>query len=182
MEPQANSQDPGPNALRVAQSPEQSLELLRLNLDRFGFGVVGMNNHMGSLLTAREDKMRLVMEELRKRRMMFLDSHTTRASVGAKVAERYGLPFTINDLFLDNVLKDEEIWRQLDEVEVIARRNGSAVAIGHPYAETVRVVRKWIKRAEARGFVLVPVTTVVEYQMRQRAARDLRSAAITENN
>jgi uncharacterized protein len=170
MEPQARSQDPGPNFLGMTQSAQEIRERLRWNLDKFDFGIVGINNHMGSRFTSSGPGMGVVMAELLKRQMLFLDSRTTRDSVGAQMAAEFGLPYAVNDLFLDNEVSAEGVLRRLDELEARARRKGSAIAIGHPHRETVEALRSWIPRVQKRGFVLVPLSAVVKHQMARRAA------------
>jgi polysaccharide deacetylase 2 family uncharacterized protein YibQ len=170
MEPQARSQDPGPNYLGMSQSAQEIRERLRWNLDKFDFGIVGINNHMGSRFTSSGPGMGVVMAELLKRQMLFLDSRTTRDSVGAQMAAEFGLPYAVNDLFLDNEVNAEGVKRRLEELEMRARRKGSAIAIGHPHLETVEALRAWIPSVQKRGFVLVPLSAVVKHQMARRSA------------
>ena len=170
MEPQARAQDPGPNYLGMTQSAQEIRARLRWNLDKFDFGIVGINNHMGSRFTSSGPGMGVVMAELLKRQMLFLDSRTTRDSVGGQMAAEFGLPYAVNDLFLDNEVSAEGVTRRLAELEARARRKGSAIAIGHPHLETVEALRAWIPRAEKSGFLLVPLSAVVKHQMARRAA------------
>jgi polysaccharide deacetylase 2 family uncharacterized protein YibQ len=65
------------------------------------------------------------------------------------------------DVFLDNDLDLASIRRQLALTERIARRRGSAVAIGHPHDATIEALRGWLPSLERRGFVLVPISSIV---------------------
>ena len=85
MEPIDRTQNPGPHALLVAMSPDEILAQLRWGLDRFT-GFVGVNNHMGSKFTADARAMAVVMAELRRRGLIFLDSKTTAMSAGMREA------------------------------------------------------------------------------------------------
>jgi hypothetical protein len=136
---------------------------LRAQLLSFG-GFVGINNHMGSLLTAERGPMALLMAELRARGLLFLDSRTTAQSVAAHEARRAGVAHAVRDVFLDNDTNLEAIRRQLALTEQIARRRGSAVAIGHPHHATIEALRGWLPTLEQRGFVLVPISTIVARQ------------------
>ncbi len=175
MEPLDVGYDPGPNYLGESMSATEIQKRLRRHLDLFDFGIVGINNHMGSRFTRNEPGMMLVMNELLKRRMMFLDSRTIAKTVGAKKAAEYGIPYTIRDVFLDHMgspearLEISEIKEQLRRTEVIARRNGAAIAIGHPHAETIEALREWLPGVKRRGFAIVPVTAIVRYQSALRA-------------
>jgi polysaccharide deacetylase 2 family uncharacterized protein YibQ len=151
---------PGPNALLSALSPTEMLSRLRAQLRSFP-DFVGVNNHMGSLLTADHAEMALVMAELRARELLFLDSRTTAKSVATTEAQRLGVPHAERDVFLDNELGLDYVRRQLVQTEQLARRQGYAVAIGHPHDVTIEALRGWLPSLEERGFALVPISAVV---------------------
>lgn len=154
---------PGPDALLASLGPEQFTERLRNSLDRFS-GFVGLNNHMGSRLTADREHMALVMAELRRRDLLFLDSKTTARSVASDEAARQGVPSAERNVFLDNKIEKEHVELQLARTEQIARQRGVAVAIGHPHDVTISALREWLPTLEQRGFALVPVSTIVAQQ------------------
>ncbi len=165
MEPRDLRWDPGPNALLVGL-PEDELERrLEWALGRFD-GYVGINNHMGSRFTTSLLGMAQVMAALKSRGLLFLDSLTAGSSVGVNLARRLGVPHAGRDIFIDNTPEDERsIWSQLRKLERVARRRGEAIGIAHPHDKTLDVLRQWIPEASRRGFVLVPLTTVVERAM-----------------
>ena len=159
MEP-IGSDWPGPDALTTKLDRQEFLTRLEKNLNRFK-GFVGINNHMGSKLTANDSRMDVVMRELRKRDVLFLDSKTSPRSVAGETAGRNGVPNTTRDVFLDHVIDPGAIKRQLALTEKIARQSGSAVAIGHPHNTTIQALRDWLPSLEARGFALAPISAVV---------------------
>jgi polysaccharide deacetylase 2 family uncharacterized protein YibQ len=151
---------PGPGALISSLDDQEMLHRLRTQLQSFD-GFVGINNHMGSLLTADRRRMAMVMAELRRDGLLFLDSRTSGASVAAAEAHRLGVPHATRDVFLDNDIDAPHIERRLAEVERIARRHDMAVAIGHPHNATIAALRRWLPTLEAKGFALVPISTIV---------------------
>ncbi len=159
MEP-IGTDRPGPDALTTKIDQTEFTARLIKNLGRFE-GFVGVNNHMGSKLTADSLRMEVVMQELRKRDVLFLDSITSSRSVAGETAGRNGVPNTTRDIFLDNVNELDAIKRQLARVESVASEIGSAVAIGHPYDATIQALRDWLPNLEARGFALAPISAVV---------------------
>jgi hypothetical protein len=112
--------------------------------------------------------MALVIAELGARGLLFLDSRTTAQSVAADEARRAGVAHASRDVFLDNDVDIDAIRRQLALVEQIARRRGSAVAIGHPHDATIEALRSWLPSLEQRGFVLVPISSVVAHARKPR--------------
>jgi uncharacterized protein len=163
MEAVDRREDPGPHALYTSLSREEILDRLRWGLDRFD-GYVGINNHMGSKFTADRSAMSPVIEELRARGLVFLDSRTTARSVGFGLAAADGVPHAARDVFLDDDLAPAAISRQLAEVEEVARRRGSAIAIGHAHDTTLAALRVWLPSLAGKGLVLVPVSAVVRHR------------------
>lgn len=166
MEPQGDA-DPGPHALREDMTGAQFMKALEWNLDRFG-GYAGVNNHMGSRLTADIASMKTLIGYLHHRDLFFLDSVTTPDTAARRAARELGVEVYARDVFLDAEAGSEEaVKAQLDLAERIARETGYVVAIGHPRKETLDVLGPWLTSAPARGFDLVPAS----------ALKDIRKAA-----
>lgn len=159
MEPMSDSADPGPNALLTGLSDQEIKDRLAWGLDRFD-GYVGVNNHMGSRFTSDAEGMELVLGELDRRGLIFLDSLTVASSVGAEVAAEFDIPFVTRDVFLDNEQDEAAIARTLQVLEEKARANGTAIGIGHPYDETIAALRQWLPTLEEKGIALVPVSAI----------------------
>ena len=161
MAPQSNTEDPGPHALLPESPASEIRDRLGWALSRFA-GFVGVNNHMGSRFTRDEVAMTTVLQELKNRGLAFLDSRTTDASVGGRVAEQIGMAFAVRDVFLDHEINAAEIRKQLGRLEEIALRRGSAIAIGHPHKTTLDVLEAWLPTLAERGLVLVPVSAIIK--------------------
>jgi polysaccharide deacetylase 2 family uncharacterized protein YibQ len=163
MEPINRDADPGKNALLTSLSREEILRRLQWDLAQFQ-GYVGINNHMGSRFTQDAEGMQVVLGELKARGLLFLDSRTIASSVGDSLAARLGLTHLKRDVFLDNVIDEADIRKALARAEAVAKKQGFAIAIGHPHPDTVAALRQWIPEAKAKGFVLVPITAVAKKQ------------------
>lgn len=160
MEPMSGEADPGPYALRGRLSDAENLRRLHAALARFD-GYVGINNHMGSRFTASAPGMTLVMAELQRRGLLWLDSRTSPRTAGPMVARQFSMPWAERDVFLDDDPARPAVEKQLRQVEEVARRHGRAIAIGHPRDATLDVLEVWLRGLEAKGFVLVPLTEIV---------------------
>jgi polysaccharide deacetylase 2 family uncharacterized protein YibQ len=162
MEPQARHVDPGPNALLTGLDDAELRRRVIWGLGRID-GIVGVNNHMGSKFTESQAGMTIVLEQLRARGLFFLDSRTTPHSVGLATARQMGVASVGRDIFLDNFMVEPEVARELAQTEAVARRNGVAIAIGHPHDATIAELRQWLPTAAAKGFRLVPVSAIVAH-------------------
>jgi len=160
MEPTDRGVDPGPKALLTSLPLAEIRRRMDWALGQFD-GFVGINNHMGSRFTEWPDGMEVVLQTLRGRGLLFLDSLTSTKSVGAALARAHGMPYAARDIFLDHDRTLEFVAAQLKQTERIARRNGHAIAIGHPHDVTVEVLTDWIPKAQAAGFQLVPLSAIV---------------------
>lgn len=164
MEPLARGLDMGPNGISTHMSQDEVLRALRWDLDRFE-GYVGINNHMGSKFTGDEQGMSWVLAELKARGLFFLDSRTIANSTGKKVAIAAGVPYAARDVFLDDDQSAPAVAARLREVEDIARRDGTAIAIGHPHDATLNALGPWLASLPQKGLVLVPLSDIVKARM-----------------
>lgn len=99
--------------------------------------IQGVNNHMGSQLTEQAEPMRWLMEELKLRGLYFVDSRTSAQTQALMMAEKIHLPSRKRDVFLDDERTRSNIKYQLLRALKLAQQQGSAIAIGHPYPETL---------------------------------------------
>jgi polysaccharide deacetylase 2 family uncharacterized protein YibQ len=163
MEPTAEGVDPGPDALLTGLDGAENLRRLRSALGAFD-GYVGLNNHMGSRFTAERRGLEPVLAEAARAGLLFVDSRTTPASVALDVAREKRMPSARRDVFLDHEATPEAVRAALRRLEETARRQGHAIAIGHPHDATVEALAEWLPTLAARGFALVPVSHVVRLQ------------------
>lgn len=124
---------------------------------------VGVNTHMGSLLTRHPGHMDWLMGELKRRGdLFFVDSYTTASSVALQLAREHGVPATRRDVFLDNDPARPAIDAEFRRLKHLARLNGTAVGIGHPYDATLSYLEEALARLEEEGFELVPLVRVMD--------------------
>ncbi|HWN42963.1 MAG TPA: divergent polysaccharide deacetylase family protein [Thermoanaerobaculia bacterium] len=160
MEP-AGAKDPGPGALRLGMTPEQLRQSTLAALQAVP-GASGVNNHMGSGLSADEPSMTTILGVLSSRGLFFLDSRTSAQSVAYRVATRLGLPAAERQVFLDPDPSPEAIRAQFHRLLGLARTRGAAVAIGHPLPETLAILEEEIPKARALGYEFVPVSYLLD--------------------
>jgi hypothetical protein len=153
--------DPGPGALTLEMSEAELRATVRRALAAVP-GAIGVNNHMGSVLTANERTMRWVVGEIAPRGLFFLDSRTTADSVGYGLAQEMGLPAAERDVFLDGDLREEAIRGQFRRLLEEARREGSAVGIGHPHEATLAVLEEEVPAAVEAGYEFVAVSALLD--------------------
>lgn len=157
--------NPGPNALLLGLDDAELKRRLIWNLDRFD-SYVGVNNHMGSRFTTNAARMTLVMEEIGRRQVFWLDSLSGPRSLGTETARKAGIDTAERDLFLDDN-RSPGIEHELAAMERIARARGDVIAIGHPHGATLTALEKWMAGAKEKGFSLVPVSTVLLRRQQQ---------------
>lgn len=141
--------DPGPGALFVGMADEEIRAVLAENLAQVP-QAIGVNNHMGSRFTADAAGMAIVLQELKRRDLFFLDSLTTSDSVALAQARRIGLLHLRRHIFLDNIQDVQAILFQLRKAESLSLSSGEVVAIGHPYPETLQALKIWEKERDQR--------------------------------
>lgn len=146
MEPERYPEkNPGPGALFTFMTPEEIRRTIREDILSVP-GARGVNNHMGSLFTVREDLLKVVFQELRRHGLFFIDSRTTTATAAQKVARRLGVRTARRSVFLDNSQDPSAITAQLELLFKVALKERSAVGIGHYRATTLQVLATEVPR------------------------------------
>lgn len=149
--------NPGSGALTTAMSDEELAAATRAALVAVP-GATGVNNHMGSVLSADDRSMRAVLGVVSAQHLFFVDSRTSAQSAIYRLAAALEIPAAERHVFLDDDLRPAAIRFQFARLLNLARERGSAVAIGHPHPATLAVLREQIPRARALGYELVPVS------------------------
>ena len=100
------------------------------------------NNHTGSVFTQDYKSMDKLFKALKNYNFIFVDSRTTAKSQAKIMAQKYNMPYIVRNTFMDNKKDFNYIQNQLKKAIKIAKKNGYAIAIGHPYAITIKVLRE----------------------------------------
>jgi len=127
----------------------------------------GVNNHMGSLATADETTMRIIMKVLRKHGLYFVDSRTSASSVAGELAQKEMVPFFHRDIFLDEPKPNfAELNNKLNECDSLAAGKRCVIAIMHCHSKAnLELLQKFISGIKARGFELVSLSTLGTQQL-----------------
>ncbi len=123
---------------------------------------IGVSSHRGSLLTRHPGHMVWLMEEIREHEsLFFIDSYTTHESVALQIAAESGVTATRRDVFLDHEQSALTVLHELERLKMKARKQGYAVAIGHPFPETLDVLERELPKLREQGFELVPISELL---------------------
>jgi len=124
---------------------------------------IGVSSHRGSLLTRHPGHMAWLMEEIGNREdLFFIDSYTTHHSIALDLAVEEGIPATRRDVFLDHERSVAAVEREFERLKAKARRKGYAIAIGHPFPETLEVLERELPRLREQGFELVTISELLQ--------------------
>lgn len=162
MEPMNPDLDLGPSGLTTDLDKEEFLRRLDEDIFPSFDDYVGVNNHMGSKLTQDEQAMNWLMSVLKEKNLLFIDSKTIHTSLAADTAHEYGVDYAERDVFLDHHDDLESVIKALVQLEQVAKKNGHAIAIGHPKRNTIEALRLWMPSIQERGLELVPVSELVQ--------------------
>ncbi|MFC0226533.1 divergent polysaccharide deacetylase family protein [Serratia aquatilis] len=131
------------DTLQPSMSSEEVQRIIRNAVNNVPYAV-GMNNHMGSAMTSSLPSMQKVMHALESYQLYFLDSMTIGNSQATRAAAGTGVKVIKRKVFLDDTANPDDIRRQFNRAVELARRNGSAIAIGHPRPATVKVLQQML--------------------------------------
>jgi hypothetical protein len=151
--------DPGPGTLLTSMSADELIAKLDENLNAVP-NVKGVNNHMGSRLTAESTQLYQIFSVLKQRGLYFIDSRTSAQSLCEPSARLFQIPFAQRDVFLDHYPNPDFIRNQIKELIRIARRNGHAVGILHPHPTSLKILREMLPQLQNQVH-LVPASKIV---------------------
>ncbi|CNJ19623.1 MULTISPECIES: divergent polysaccharide deacetylase family protein [Yersinia] len=131
------------DTLQPSMSSEEIQRIIRQAVNNVPYAS-GMNNHMGSAMTSSFSGMQKVMQTLEHYQLYFLDSVTIGNSQASRAAEGTGVKVIKRKVFLDDSQNEAAIRQQFNRAVDLARRNGSAIAIGHPHPSTIKVLQQML--------------------------------------
>ena len=152
--------DPGPQTLLASLGTTENIRRLDWALSRAA-GYVGVLPLMGSGFTANEKALKPVIEALKERGLMLLDTRASTQSLAGRISAAAGLPAAAATLTLDSKPTREAVEQRLADLERAARARGSAVGITFEGAPVVlEVISAWAAGLGQRGIVLAPISAL----------------------
>lgn len=151
--------NPGPGALRTDMDPAEIIRIIGEEISLVPYAK-GANNHMGSQFTTSKKMMDIVLLELKKRSLFFIDSRTTKDSIAFLEAIRLGVPALERQVFLDYQPKEHIVRQELRRLIYLAKQHGFSIAIGHPFEETYNVLKKDLPLVQ-KEVKIVPVSHLI---------------------
>jgi hypothetical protein len=124
---------------------------------------VGVVNFMGGRFTSAKSHLAPMLEAMRGRGLMFLDSRASSASVAVDIAGQIGLYVAASDRVVDTTASRAAIDARLLELERLASASGGSVGIGFPYPVTIERLAQWTRAMGDRGYDLVPISALTSH-------------------
>ena len=144
--------------LKLSMTPSELQNKIRNSIESIP-GIVGVNNHTGSLFTQNTELMRVLMTVMNQHKLFFVDSRTTASSVAVDVARSIGIPVAQRDVFLDHRMNNDAFESAYRRVWDIAKKQGHAILVAHPYEKSIRFLSQNLDILEPHA--LVPVSQLV---------------------
>lgn len=161
--------DPGQQTLLTTNTEAQNIVLLKWSMARFP-GYVGVVPHMGRRFIASRRHLLPILNEMKRRGLMFLDSSIASdgGGQGAKLSAVLGLPKASATGWIDDDPSRISIAARLNQITVATKKAGLGVALGRLYPVTIEMIIAWMRRLRAEGVTSVPITVVAEAGMKKK--------------
>jgi len=151
-------------AVTLDMTKRQFVSTVEADLDSVPHAI-GINNHMGSLLTRHPGHMLWLMRVMQRQApLFFVDSRTTVDTVAKRIALENSVPNIERNVFLDDEPGVDAIAFQFERLLELAEKQGTALAIGHPRPQTLALLEQRIPQLRERGIQLLPVRDLIEIQ------------------
>jgi polysaccharide deacetylase 2 family uncharacterized protein YibQ len=159
MEPRSYpGENPGAGALLTDMDEKEIRRQIALDLAAVPY-VSGVNNHMGSRFMEDDFRLSVVMDELKKRGLFFVDSRTAPDSRGKEAAARACVRFAVRSVFIDHTRGYAAALANLTRLPRQGGEGGEPLLmIGHPHPETVRALKEVLPIWQEEGVRMIPVS------------------------
>ena len=121
-----------------------------------------INNHTGSGFTSDFKSTLALLDELKNSEIYFIDSLTTNKSTVLDASKKLGLKYAYRDVFLDNEQNVSKILKMINNAVAVAKKDGVAIAICHPYKSTFEAL-KIAQKDAFNGVEVVYVDKIYEH-------------------
>ncbi len=162
MEPRSYpAENPGAGALFTNMDAGEIRRQIETNLNAVPYSS-GVNNHMGSLFMENEMGLSIVMEELAKRNLFFVDSRTTPNSLARQAAARAGVRFAERAVFIDHRRGYTAALANLTQPRRSDWKKGKPLLlIGHPHDETILALREAQYQWHEEEVQVIPISAFI---------------------
>ncbi len=171
--------DPGPYGLLTSSEDKKNLQRLRWIMGRLTT-YVGVIPEMGSLFTTSRDATTPILEEFKKRGLLFVNRRITQRDITGRVAKELDLPAVTIDFVLDQKPSRAAIDQQIERAEALARSQGFVAVLASPYPVSLERIALWLSTAEEKGFSMAPITAIIE-RSTVAASRSETGTTVAEN-
>ena len=149
------------NTLRTGDSKEKISQRIK-DIKKDFKGVKYINNHTGSDFTSDFKSTLALLAELKNSEIYFIDSLTTNKSTVLDASKKLGLKYAYRDVFLDNEQNVSKILKMINNAVAVAKKDGVAIAICHPYKSTFEAL-KIAQKDAFKGVEVVYVDKIYEH-------------------
>lgn len=149
------------NTLHTGDSKEKISQRIKDIKNDFK-GVKYINNHTGSGFTSDFKSTLALLDELKNSEIYFIDSLTTNKSTVLDASKKLGLKYAYRDVFLDNEQNVSKILKMINNAVAVAKKDGVAIAICHPYKSTFEAL-KIAQKDAFKGVEVVYVDKIYEH-------------------
>jgi uncharacterized protein len=149
--------NPGPKTLLSESNEAENIASLHWHMTRFA-GYAGVINYMGGKFLTQENSSKVLLRELRKRGLLFVEDGSVSNSTVEAVAQSMNGKAKRADQVIDADPNPDAILAALKRLEKEAEQNGIAIGSGSGLAVTIDTLRDWSKDAAERGIVIIPMS------------------------
>lgn len=149
------------NTLHAGDSKEKISQRIKDIKNDFK-SVKYINNHTGSGFTSDFKSTLALLDELKNSEIYFIDSLTTNKSTVLDASKKLGLKYAYRDVFLDNEQNVSKILKMINNAVAVAKKDGVAIAICHPYKSTFEAL-KIAQKDAFKGVEVVYVDKIYEH-------------------
>lgn len=151
--------DTGPNTLLTQLNADGNNQRMLQSLGTAtGYAGVVVNN--GDAFENAASVLQKIMADITARGLGLVESDPDGKFITALAVESK-IPFTRNEILLDQVTSPKDLEAQLNDLQGVAVKNKKLVVFFKPYPVTIKAIQDWSKTLSNQGIQLAPVSAVI---------------------
>ncbi len=152
--------DPGPYGLLIDTPDETNIKQLE-KIMGLGVHYVGLMSVSGERFTEQGQKLKPILEAMTAKGLLFVYFPKPSNTIVPDVSKQVQARVVSIDSIIDEEISNEDIKRELQELEKAAREHGTALGVGRPYPITLRLIQEWLETLPEKGIDIAPVSSIV---------------------
>lgn len=159
--------DPGPHAMLNNLSIGENLSRLGAILDK-NKKIIGLFSKSGENFTSSRTNFLPILNNLKENKLLFINGNIEAAKTIDAFCSTAEIQCPSANMIIDSELNESTIKKNLQILEGLALKNGSAIGFANAYPITIKTINEWQQKINPNSLVIVPLSALVDFEYKSK--------------